>query len=93
MPYCYGNLDAHPDKYDATDYALSDRMMECWVNFVRFGNPNGAPYEPLPEDRDQWIRFNDAPTSVFEFGRTVRMVDDPYLQLHLLLDKYQDTLK
>ena len=93
MPYCYGNLDAHPDKYDATDYALSDRMMECWVNFVRFGNPNGAPYEPLPEDREQWILFNDAPTSVFEFGRTVGMVDDPYLQLHLLIDKYQDTLK
>ena len=37
--------------------------------------------------------FNDAPTSVYQFGETVGMVDDPYLQLHQLIDKYQETLK
>ena len=96
MPYAYGNLDAHPSRYDESDYALSECMMDCWVNFVRYGNPNGQVSELEPvidKTYPTWAMFNDAPTSVYQFGETVGMVDDPYLQLHQLIDKYQETLK
>lgn len=96
MPYCYGNLDAHPSRYDESDYALSEVMMNCWVNFVRYGNPNGqvSELEPVIDKAyPTWTMFNDAPTSVYQFGETLGMVDDPYLQLHLLLDRYQESLK
>lgn len=96
MPYAYGNLGAHPSRYDESDYALSECMMDCWVNFVRYGNPNGQVSELEPvidKTYPTWAMFNDAPTSVYQFGETVGMVDDPYLQLHQLIDKYQETLK
>ncbi len=70
--------------------------MDCWVNFVRYGNPNGQVSELEPvidKTYPTWAMFNDAPTSVYQFGETVGMVDDPYLQLHQLIDKYQETLK
>ena len=93
MPYCYGNLDAHPSRYDESDYALSERMMDCWVNFVCCGDPNGTGGNAEGSEKPKWELFNDAPNRVYEFGETIGMVDDPYLQLHLLLDKYQQTLK
>lgn len=96
MPYAYGNLGAHQSRYDESDYALSECMMDCWVNFVRYGNPNGQVSELEPvidKTYPTWAMFNDAPTSVYQFGETVGMVDDPYLQLHQLIDKYQETLK
>ena len=93
MPYCYGNLNAHPSRYDESDYALSERMMDCWVNFVCCGDPNGTGGNAEGSEMPKWELFNDAPNRVYEFGETIGMVDDPYLQLHLLLDKYQQTLK
>ena len=93
MPYAYGNLDAHKTKYDDSDYALSEHMMDCWVNFVRCGDPNG-PYQEITDNaRPRWESFNRAPNQVYEFGEHVGMTEDPNLQLHLLLDEYQNTLK
>ena len=93
MPYAYGNLDAHKTKYDDSDYALSEHMMDCWVNFVRCGDPNG-PYQELGDQAyPQWSRFNDAPDMVYEFGERVGMTEDPNRELHLLIDKYQQSLR
>lgn len=27
------------------DYRLADEMMDCWTNFVKYGNPNGRSSE------------------------------------------------
>ena len=93
MPYAYGNLDAHKTKYDESDYALSEHMMDCWVNFVRYGDPNGLQAELTDKAYPQWSKFNDTPTMVYEFGEHVGMVADPDLKLHQLIDSYQETLK
>ena len=27
------------------DYRLADEVMDCWTNFVKYGNPNGRSSE------------------------------------------------
>ena len=67
VAYCFGNLDAWPDKmpmpYDSTDRALSNAMINAWVNFARTGDPNGsdAPaWAPYDASRDSYLEFGDA---------------------------------
>jgi para-nitrobenzyl esterase len=61
MPYAYGNLKAHDWLYTDEDYRLSELMMDCWVNFVRCGDPNGE-YAPLVDTANpHWDAFNAAP--------------------------------
>ena len=85
LPYFYGCLDAHPENYDENDHALSDQMLQYYVNFVKTGDPNG---DGLPE----WQSSADSDGGVLELGATVRMIEDPHLELHRLLDRYQDGL-
>ncbi|MBQ6019022.1 MAG: carboxylesterase family protein [Clostridia bacterium] len=83
MPYAYGNLHRHGWLYTDDDARLSEQMQEYWVNFVSTGNPNG---EGLPE----WKRFNDEPGKIMELGDRVGMIDEPYLDIYEVIDKYQD---
>ena len=86
MPYCYGNLDKHANLYDETDTALSEIMMDYWVNFAKTGDPNG---DGLP----RWDQYRAEECNVMEFGDTTSMIKDPYAELYPLFDKYQQTLK
>ncbi len=40
IAYVFGNM-READGYDSVDAALSEQMMNYWVNFARTGNPNG----------------------------------------------------
>ncbi len=85
LPYFFGCLESHPKLYDAADRRLSELMVQYYVNFVKTGDPNA---EGLP----RWDSAAEAPDRVLELGETVGMTDDPYLILHRLLDKHQDSL-
>ncbi len=82
MPYAYGNLDRHAWLYDKSDYALSETMMDYWVNFVTTGDPNGGnlPYWERYNENNQILELNDSP----------RMMDDPYNPLYYIIDKAQN---
>ncbi len=82
LPYAYGNLDRHKWLYDESDYALSETMMDYWVNFVTTGDPNGGD---LPE----WTRYNEA-NQILELSDSPRMMDDPYNSLYQIIDKAQN---
>ena len=43
LPYVFGNLWRHPGIYAPEDYNLSAKMQTYWVNFAKYGDPNGAP--------------------------------------------------
>ena len=85
IPYAYGNLPENSRNYDESDYALSELMVNYWINFVTSGDPNG---EGLP----RWQRFNDDPTMLLELNTEVKMVPDRYLGVYELIDKYQNGL-
>lgn len=84
MPYAYGNLDKHASRYDDSDEALSQLMLDYWENFIRTGDPNG---ESLP----LWEPVTGDSSRVLELGEQVEMTDDPFLPVYAVIDKYQDT--
>ena len=102
LPYAYGNLWRHPGLYDKSDYELSEIMQSYWVNFVYSGDPNGnyrttdttddgvysteAADTPLPE----WQMRNKAQDKLIRFDTTIRMVDDPNMEIYKVIDKYMD---
>jgi para-nitrobenzyl esterase len=49
---------------DATDVALSDRMMDLWASFARDGNPNGP-------GGSEWPLFDPAAPRIMELGDRV----------------------
>ena len=82
IPYTFGTLDAEPEfgrrlPYTEEDYALSALMHRYWVNFVKYGDPNGEDvplwpdktagghmhFDAVSEMRDDVIRDTDAVTS------------------------------
>ncbi len=83
MPYAYGNLWRHPGLYEASDEALSELMQSYWLNFVKTGDPNG---EGLPE----WELWDTDEQNLLELGEEVRMIEDPYKDIYVILDKYQE---
>jgi para-nitrobenzyl esterase len=80
LPYVFGT---HPEGSNATEDAVSDVMMDYWVNFVKTGNPNakGLPY---------WTEFNEQEASVMEFNNGAHLVKLPnYSKLQLMEEHYK----
>ena len=86
MIYAYGNLENAPHNYNAEDRALSAVMQQYWVNFAKYGDPNG---EGLPV----WPQVSEAPGQVLNLDREIRMVEDPFLPLDEILDRVQNAEK
>ena len=58
IPYTFGTLDAPPEfgrvlPYTADDDALSRLMHAYWVNFIKYGDPNGGTLPVWPGKADQ----------------------------------------
>ena len=82
MPYAYGNLWRHADKYTDEDNKLSEQMQSYWVNFVKTGNPNGS-------DLPQWEAYTAEQNKLLQFDTKLKMIDDPYAKLYPIIDKAQ----
>ena len=82
LPYFYGCLETQPKNYVQSDYELSDTIMSYIENFAKTGDPNG---DGLPT----WPTYEKAPGQVLEFGETVEMTKDPYLDLYEIIDEAQ----
>ena len=48
--YMFGTLDRCWRPMTDADHELSSRMLDCWTNFIKYGNPNG-------EDLGQWEAY------------------------------------
>ncbi|MBE5763034.1 MAG: carboxylesterase family protein [Clostridiales bacterium] len=83
--YAYGNVknEGKSYRYDESDLALSDTMLNYWINFVKTGNPNG---ENLP----QWDEWNPINNRIIELGSKVDMIDDPYQFLYDFMKAFDE---
>ncbi|MCR5546041.1 MAG: carboxylesterase family protein [Lachnospiraceae bacterium] len=84
LPYFYGNLK-HNNNYEESDYELSQTIQNYILNYVKTGNPNG---EGLPE----WKSYNEAPTEVMNFGEKTQMIENDYLDVFKVFEKYVDSI-
>ena len=82
LPYAYGNLWRHSDRYDDADFALSETMQNYWVNFVNTGDPNG---ESVPK----WEQYTKTQNQILQLDTEIKMIDDPYNELYKVIDKAQ----
>lgn len=83
LPYAYGNLWRNGFLYEESDQRLSDRMTDYWVNFVKYGDPNG-------DDLPYWEEYSGSRDKLLELGETISMIDNPYLELYRIIDAYQE---
>ncbi|MBQ3912535.1 MAG: carboxylesterase family protein [Lachnospiraceae bacterium] len=82
MPYAYGNLHRSRGVYDSADFELSEKMLNYWVNFAKYGDPNG---DGLPV----WDPVTVKGGKLLELNEKISMTDDPYMSIYRILDKYQ----
>ena len=58
--YMFGTLDRCWRPFTAQDRALSERMLDCWANFIKEGAPCGktdAPWQPYTEKTPDCMQF------------------------------------
>ncbi len=81
--YAYNNIsrDKTNYRYDESDVLLSEIMSSYWVNFVKYGNPNG---DGLPK----WNVWDEQTNRVQELGDNVTEISDRYEFLYNILDEY-----
>ncbi len=79
--YLYGNIPEKSSLFDDNDRNLSSIMVSYFLNFAKYGDPNGAG---LPE----WEQ-NLSSEDVMEFGDNIGMVKERKHELFKILDKVQ----
>ncbi len=79
MIYAYRNVPKTKN-YQARDYELEEIMSSYWLNFVKFGNPNGKDTKgnPLPV----WQEASECGGLLMELGDTCSMVEDPFCYMY-----------
>ncbi len=73
--YAYKNVP-RTKNYTERDYELEEIMSSYWLNFVKYGNPNGNDTKgnKLPEWKDSF----ESGGLLMEIGDTCGMVEDPF---------------
>lgn len=78
MVYAYKNLPRNR-YYNDSDFYLENIMSSYWLNFIKYGNPNG---ENLPE----WKTFSESNGQLIRFGNEVKMDEDPFNPFYNFID-------
>jgi para-nitrobenzyl esterase len=81
VPYVFQTLDRKDAKLGEGDFALSETVANYWVNFAKFGDPNGTG---LPA----WPRFTEGKPSVMHFHNTASLGPVPDAGALEVLDRY-----
>ena len=78
MIYAYRNVP-RTRNYDQSDFDLEMIMSSYWLNFVKYGDPNGTASNgaPLPE----WKSFNESGL-LLELGEKCVMREDPFKEIY-----------
>lgn len=91
LPYAYGNLWRNKSaSYTEEDFELSELMQDYWVNFAKYGDPNGpGGIGPDGKALPAWERYTGDSPLLMEFNTNPSMREDPYTDIYKILDKYQ----
>ena len=75
------HLDASNPEISKSDLEISEAMSTYWINFARYGDPNG---EGVPE----WPAFSEDDPEVMYFGPTLHIGPVPGAESLEVLDDY-----
>ncbi|MCR4734149.1 MAG: carboxylesterase family protein [Treponema sp.] len=101
MIYAYRNVPRNKN-YDEKDYELEKIMSTYWVNFVKYGNPNGPESEAASGDGKiadstneskaydftlpRWQTYSESDGLLLELGEKVYMREDPFEMYYNYID-------
>ena len=77
--YAYRNVPKTKN-YNARDYELEEIMSSYWLNFVKYGNPNGK--DTKGDELPKWQTSSESGGLLMEFGDTCSMVKDPFTYIY-----------
>lgn len=83
MIYAYRNVP-RTKNYNERDYELEEIMSSYWLNFVKYGNPNGK--DTNGNELLKWQTTTESGGLLMEFGDTCQMVDDPFRYMYEYLE-------
>lgn len=89
--YVFNNVHQIPAGAEEADVRLAGQMSDYWVNFARFGDPNGDPdlgqgSGSLP----RWLPYTNAERHYMRFGETVELDEDLMPENWALFDRVMD---
>ena len=73
--YAYRNVP-RTKNYKARDYELEEIMSSYWLNFVKYGNPNGK--DTKGHELSEWQTTIESAGLLMDFGDTCGMIEDPF---------------
>ena len=77
LPYVFNNHDSWLSS-DEVDEALTESIMNYWVNFAKTGNPNGTGLT-------QWPQYTSGSRKTLELGDRIGVIDAPNHRLCALM--------
>ena len=77
--YAYRNVP-RTKNYKARDYDLEEIMSSYWLNFVKYGNPNGK--DTKGNELPQWQTTSESGGLLMDFGDTCNMIKDPFSYIY-----------
>ena len=84
MIYAYRNVP-RTKNYNERDYELEEIMSSYWLNFVKYGNPNGK--DTNGNELLKWQTTTESGGLLMEFGDTCQMVEDPFGYMYEYLEQ------
>ena len=73
--YAYRNVP-RTKNYKARDYELEEIMSSYWLNFVKYGNPNGK--DTMGNELPYWQTTKESGGLLMDFGDSCQMIKDPF---------------
>ena len=94
MIYAYRNVPKNSKNYDQKDYELEKTISTYWLNFVKYGNPNGDESSADVNSTDSaasaflplWQTYSQSGGFLLELGEKVYMRDDPFKMYYKYID-------
>ena len=77
--YAYRNVP-RTKNYKARDYELEEIMSSYWLNFVKYGNPNGK--DTKGNELPLWQTTSESGGLLMDFGDTCNMIADPFSYIY-----------
>jgi len=81
--YVFNNVHQIPAGAEETDVRLAGQMSDYWVNFARYGDPNGGSHP-------QWRPYTNAERHYMQFGERVEPGKDLMPENWALFDRIMD---
>lgn len=75
MIYAYRNVP-RTKNYKERDFELEEIMSSYWLNFVKYGNPNGK--DTKGNELPLWQTHQESKGLLMELGDTCGMIEDPF---------------